>query len=182
MLFNIYVDDLKAEMKMKGYQYADDTTLYCHAKPKNLEFLSSTTNQSIEQLGIRASNNNLPLNRGKTKLMLLSTQEMSRRHGLEDIELNIHIKGKKMERTETRKLLGVTGERRVVPQDEVKGAEPPAGRRRHESIQVDEFYGRRSRGPQEGPFYPSHRIWMQPYGSRSRHAKCQRKTQSIPIC
>eukprot|EP00794_Sanderia_malayensis_P010587 gene10587-11706_t len=40
--------------------------------------------------------------------MVLSTPEMSRRHGLEDIELDIHIKGKKMERTETCKLLGVT--------------------------------------------------------------------------
>ena len=108
VLFNIYVADLQSEMKMKGYQYADDTTLYCHAKPKNLEFLSRTTNQSIEQLGMWASNNNLALNREKTKLMVLSTQEMSRRHGLEDIELDIHIKGKKMERTETCKLLGVT--------------------------------------------------------------------------
>ena len=93
---------------MKGYHYADDTTIYCHAKPKNLEFLSRTTNQSIEQLGIWANNNNLALSREKTKLMLLSTQEMSRRHGLEDIELDIHIKGEKMERTETCKLLGVT--------------------------------------------------------------------------
>ena len=93
---------------MRGYQYADDTTLYCHAKPTDVETLSRTTNESIEQLGTWASNNNLALNSEKTKLMVLSTQELSRRHGLKDIELNILIKGKKMERTETCKLLGVT--------------------------------------------------------------------------
>ena len=45
VLFSIYVADLQVEMKMKGYNYADDTTLYCHAKPKNLELLSRTANQ-----------------------------------------------------------------------------------------------------------------------------------------
>ena len=108
VLFSIYVADLQSDMKMRGYQYADDTTLYCHAKPKDVETLSRTTNESIEQLGTWASNNNLALNSEKTKLMVLSTQELSRRHGLKDIELNILIKGKKMERTETCKLLGVT--------------------------------------------------------------------------
>ena len=33
---------------------------------------------------------------------------MSRRHGLKDIELDIHIKGKMIKRTETCRLLGVT--------------------------------------------------------------------------
>ena len=88
--------DLQSDIKMRGYQYADDTTLYGHAKPKDVETLSRTTNESIEQLGTWASNNNLALNSEKTKLMVLSTQELSRKHGLKDIELNILIKGKKM--------------------------------------------------------------------------------------
>ena len=44
VLFNIYVADLQSDMKMRGYQYADDTTLYCYAKPKDVETLSRTTN------------------------------------------------------------------------------------------------------------------------------------------
>ena len=39
VLFNIYVADLQSELSTKGYHHADDTTLYIHAKPKNLEFL-----------------------------------------------------------------------------------------------------------------------------------------------
>ena len=34
---NIYEADLQSDMKMRGYQYADDTTLYCHDKPKDVE-------------------------------------------------------------------------------------------------------------------------------------------------
>ena len=103
---------------MKGYQYADDTKLYCHAKPKNIEFLPRTTNQSIEQLGIWASYKNISLNREKTKHILLSTPEMSRRHGLEDIELDVHIKT--MERTETCKLLGVAINEHLKCENHVK--------------------------------------------------------------
>lgn len=120
VLFNIYVADLQSEVKMKGYQYADDTTLYCHAKPKHVEFLSRTTHLSDEQLGTWASNNNLALNREKTKFMVLSTQEMARKHGLKDIELEIHTKGKKMERTETCKLLGVTINEHLKLENHVK--------------------------------------------------------------
>ena len=32
--------------------------------------------------------------------MVMSTQELSRRHGLKDIELEIHIEGRKMQITE----------------------------------------------------------------------------------
>ena len=63
---NMYVADLQSDMKMRGYQYADDTTVYCHAKPKDVETLLRTTNESIEQLGTWASNNNLALNNKTT--------------------------------------------------------------------------------------------------------------------
>ena len=58
-------------MKMKGYQCADDATLYCHAKPQDIELLTRTANESIEQLGTWAENNNLVLNKEKTKFMML---------------------------------------------------------------------------------------------------------------
>ena len=74
-------------MKMKGYQYADDAILYFHAKPKDIELLTKTLNESVEQLGTWAENNNLALK--KNKSILISTQEMSRRHGL---KMGVNIK------------------------------------------------------------------------------------------
>lgn len=59
VLFNIYFADLQSVMKMRRYQYADDTTLYCHAKTKNSKLLAKTTNESIEQLETWIENNNL---------------------------------------------------------------------------------------------------------------------------
>ena len=55
-------------MKTRGHQYADDTALYFHGKPENVESLLSTTNQSIEKPETWASNNNFALNKEKTKL------------------------------------------------------------------------------------------------------------------
>ena len=72
-------------MKMRGYQYADDTTLYCHAKSKVIKLLTRTANKSIEHLGTWAKNNNLVLNKEKIKFVILSTQKMSKRHGFKDV-------------------------------------------------------------------------------------------------
>ena len=107
VLFNIYVADLQSELSTKGYQYADDTTLYIHAKPKNLEFLQKTTGDTLSQLSDWSDRNSLALNSTKTKLMIISTREMSAKHNLKDFKPEIYIKGKKLDRTDTCKLLGV---------------------------------------------------------------------------
>eukprot|EP00794_Sanderia_malayensis_P004173 gene4173-4727_t len=107
VLFNIYVADLQSELSTKGYQYADDTTLYIHAKPKNLEFLEKTTADTLSQLSDWSDRNSLALNSAKTKLMVISTREMSAKHNLKDFKPQICIKEEKLERTDTCKLLGV---------------------------------------------------------------------------
>ena len=106
-LFNIYVADLQSNLSSKGYQYADDTTLYIHAKPKNLESLQKTTSETLSQLSEWSDRNSLALNNAKTKLMLISTREMSAKHSLEDFKPEIYVKGNKLERTDTCKLSGV---------------------------------------------------------------------------
>ena len=107
VLFNIYVADLQSELSTKGYQYADDTTLYIHAKPKNLQFLQRTTGDTLSQLNEWSDRNSLALNSAKTKLMIISTREMSAKHSLQDFKPNIYVKGEKVDRTDTRKLLGL---------------------------------------------------------------------------
>eukprot|EP00794_Sanderia_malayensis_P001209 gene1209-585_t len=105
VLFNIYVADLQSELSTKGYQYADDTTLY--AKPKNLEFLEKTTADTLSQLSDWSDRNSLALNSAKTKLLVISAREMSAKHNLKDFKPQICIKEEKLERTDTCKLLGV---------------------------------------------------------------------------
>ena len=107
VLFNIYVADLQSELSTKGYQYADDTTLYIHAKPKNLQFLQRTTGDTLSQLNEWSDRNSLALNSAKTKLMIISTREMSAKHSLQVFKPNIYVNGEKVDRTDTRKLLGL---------------------------------------------------------------------------
>ena len=107
VLFNIYVADLQSELSTKGYQYADDTTLYVHAKPKDLEFLQTTTGDTLSQLSDWSDRSSLALNSAKTKLMIISAREMSAKHSLGDFKPEIYVKGKKLDRTDTCKLLGV---------------------------------------------------------------------------
>ena len=80
VLFNIYVADLQSELSTKGYQYADDTTLYIHAKPKNLEFLRKITGDTLSQLSEWSDRNSLALNSTKAKLMIISIREMPSKH------------------------------------------------------------------------------------------------------
>jgi len=107
VLFNIYVADLQSELSTKGYQYADDTTLYIHAKPKNLEILQKTTSDTLSQLSDWSYRNSLALNSTKTKLMIISTREMSAKHNFEDFKPEICVKEKELDRTDTCKLLGI---------------------------------------------------------------------------
>ena len=39
--------------------------------------------------------------------MIISTREMSAKHSLQDFKPNIYVKGEKVDRTDTRKLLGL---------------------------------------------------------------------------
>ena len=107
VLFNVYVAELQSELPTKGYQYAADTTLYIHAKPKNLQFLQKTTGNTIPQLNKWSDRNSPALNSAKTKLVIISTREMSAKHSLQDFKREIYVKGNKLDRTDTCKLLGL---------------------------------------------------------------------------
>ncbi len=37
LIFNLYIADLQSYVEKKCHQYADDTTLYAHCKPENLQ-------------------------------------------------------------------------------------------------------------------------------------------------
>ena len=107
VLFNIYVADLQDNVNVKCSQYADDTTIYDHAKISDLNSCRNTIYQSINKLSVWSKESTLAFNNDKTKVMILSTPQMSRVHHLDEYDPNIAVSGYKLERIKSCKLLGV---------------------------------------------------------------------------
>jgi len=61
-------------------QYADDTSLYRHTKPRHLADCADKINDDIQNLQQWSKSQNLLFNTKKTKSMLFSTQQMAMRH------------------------------------------------------------------------------------------------------
>jgi len=80
VLFNIYVHDMSTNTDAECIQYADDTSLYCHTKPRHLADCADKINDDIQNLQQWSKSQNLLFNAKKTKSMLFSTQQMAMRH------------------------------------------------------------------------------------------------------
>ena len=84
VLFNLYVKDMRNSIQdgFNCYQYADDTTIYQHCKPKCLQTCILNMNENMNNLETWAGNCNLLLNEKKTKQMVIATWQMLRAHNL----------------------------------------------------------------------------------------------------
>ena len=91
LIFNLYVADLHAHVNMPCHQYADDTTLYVHCKPSNLESYKRDLNNSLCNLVEWSSNANLVISSSKTKMMVLSTKQLSSAHAIEHLNMKIAV-------------------------------------------------------------------------------------------
>ncbi|XP_057299613.1 uncharacterized protein LOC130630223 [Hydractinia symbiolongicarpus] len=108
VIFNLYVTDLEMNLTMSTLQYADDTTLFTSTKLNNLAKAKEQINGDISQLQRWSTNNNLVLNKEKTKLMVFSTSQMSKRHNLNDLDCtDIKLDDFQIERVPTWSVLGV---------------------------------------------------------------------------
>ena len=76
IIFNLYSNDLQDTLNSDALQYADDTTTYVSAKPKDLELAVIGTRSSLNNLDQWANENNLTTNVIKTKCMLFSTKRL----------------------------------------------------------------------------------------------------------
>ena len=102
----------------KCFQYADDTTIYDHAKLSDLNSCRNTIYQSINKLSVCSKGSTLAFNNDKTKVMILSTPRMSRVHHLDEYDPNIAVSGYKLERIKSCKLLRVhkiTQQKQQIP-------------------------------------------------------------------
>ena len=109
VLFNLYVNDLQDQITgcSKVLKYADDTTLYVSRKPKSIDEKCVGLNQSLADVKKWSEENNLSVNALKTKFITFSTSQLSKRHDLEQRAYNVEFAGKKLERVDNTRLLGI---------------------------------------------------------------------------
>ena len=104
LLFNLYVNDLTDVLptKVNCHQYANDITIYSHCKP--FELLRVVWRRC--RLFTWSFLCNMALHPKKTKVMLLSTPQMSQTHGLDGHCIHLCANGKSLKRVLTFRLLG----------------------------------------------------------------------------
>ena len=107
VLFNLYVTDLQGEMVQPCFQYADDTTIVTQGKLKNRCSLENAMNNDLFKLNSWSVCANLALNPRKTKVMVLSTKQLSRHHNTDDYSPTLKIGQKQIESEKSAKLPSV---------------------------------------------------------------------------
>ena len=85
LLFNLYVNDLTDVLptEVNCHQYANDIRIYSHCKPSELQSCQAEMQAALDKLSTSSTRCNLALHPKKTKVMLFSTPQMSRTHGLD---------------------------------------------------------------------------------------------------
>ena len=107
VLFNLYVTDLQDKIQLPCFQYADDTTIFAHGRTNKLSSLETALKGDLEKLISWSSSTNLALNPKKTKVMVISTKELSKQNILQNYSPDLKITDKSLEREHCSKLLGV---------------------------------------------------------------------------
>ena len=71
LIFNLYVEDMETRINAKCHQYANDTAMYMHCRPGNLESTVTALQNNVTELEHWAKDANLVFNPSKTKLLCL---------------------------------------------------------------------------------------------------------------
>ena len=90
-------NELNDKNNTKSHQYTDDTTIYKHCEPTEIENGKLEMQSALDRLSSWSLQYHLALNAKKTKAMLFSTSQMSRLHGLDAVSLDLSVNGKQIE-------------------------------------------------------------------------------------
>ena len=77
------------------------------SKPKSIDEKCVGLNQSLADVKRWSEENNLSVNALRTKFITFSTSQLSKRHDLEQRAYNVEFAGKKLERVDNTRLLGI---------------------------------------------------------------------------
>ena len=89
-------------------QYADDSILYRSCKINQKDTCIKELGKDLTSVAKWSIETNLVFNNGKTKFMLISSNQLSARHKLKNEQLQICFNNIELERLTERKLLGLT--------------------------------------------------------------------------
>ena len=108
MLFSLYIVDIVDNISCNSLQYADDTTLYQHCKLKNLQNCIEKLESNLQTVSDWALQNSLVFNDDKTKYLLFSSIQLSKRHNLSQPDkCKLIHNNEPVERLNSTKILGV---------------------------------------------------------------------------
>ena len=108
ILFSLYVNDLPESSTGECLQFADDTTLCHHCKPKDITVNAKILEANNNSLESWSKKSNLVFNTDKIKTILFSTRQMSQKHNLDNPELyTIKSKDTIIKREVTRRVLEI---------------------------------------------------------------------------
>ena len=108
VLFSLYIVDIVDNISCNSLQYADDTTLYQHCKLKNLQNCIEKLESNLQTVSDWALQNSLVFNDDKTKYLLFSSIQLSKRHNLSQPDkCNLIHNNEPVERLNSTKISGV---------------------------------------------------------------------------
>ena len=115
LLFNLYIVDIVDNISCNSLQYADDTTLYQHCKLKNLQNCIEKLESDLQTVSDWALQNSLAFNDDKTKYLLFSSMQLSKRYNLSQPDKHKLIHNNEpVERLSSTKILGVDFDKNLM--------------------------------------------------------------------
>lgn len=115
ILFNLYVSDLSSQLNhCESLQYADDTNIYAHGKPKEANNIKTKIEDDVNSLKTWSTGSNLVFNDGKTKSMFICTQQLQRTHGFTNEQFQIRSGNQTIEQVNEMKVLGVVFDKHLT--------------------------------------------------------------------
>ena len=99
MLFLIYINDLPTILRYcKHVIFADDTQIYLHCEPKDIENAINLLNEDVEAVAAWADLNGLKLNEMKTKVMIIGNRVNTSQAFLDALP-RVNLRGTSLEYT-----------------------------------------------------------------------------------
>ena len=109
IFFNLCVADMASIIPNSNcIQYTDDSTLYRSCKINQKDTCIKELEKDLTSIAKWSIETNLVFNTGKTRFMLISSNQLSTRHKVKDEQLQICHNNTELERVTEWKLLGLT--------------------------------------------------------------------------
>ena len=115
VLFNLYVTDLRNHLNhCSSLQYADDTNIYTHCRPIEINDQCKKVEEDISLLKTWSSSSNLVFNEKKTKSMYFCSNHIQRTHNFTKEQFQISCEGKIIEQVDEMKVLGIIFDKQLT--------------------------------------------------------------------